>query len=90
VWFDEVDEKFSTQTCNVCDSRTGPKGLEGLGIRGWQWSLCGAVHDRNVNSAQIILAAGHRRLAEGISGLYAERMSIYEAFPVGRVSKKAD
>jgi len=27
------------------------------------------LHDRNVNSAQIILAAGHRRLAEGISVL---------------------
>jgi IS605 OrfB family transposase len=69
VWFDEVDEAFSTQTCSVCDNRTGPKGREGLGIRGWQCSMCGAVHDRNVNSAQIILAAGHRRLAEGISGL---------------------
>jgi transposase len=69
VWFDEVDEAFSTQTCNVCDSRTGPKGLEGLGIRGWQCSVCGAIHDRNVNAAHIILAAGHRRLAEGISVL---------------------
>jgi hypothetical protein len=28
--------------------------------------VCGAVHDRNVNAAHIILAAGHRRLAEGI------------------------
>jgi len=77
VWFDEVNEAFSTQTCNVCDSRTGPKGLEGLGMRGWQCSMCGAVHDRNVNAAQIILAAGHRRLAEGISGLLrTERMSM--------------
>jgi IS605 OrfB family transposase len=67
VWFDEVDEAFSTQTCSVCDSRTGPKGREGLGIRGWQCSVCGAIHDRNVNAAHIILAAGHRRLAEGIS-----------------------
>jgi putative transposase len=69
VWFDEVDEAFSTRTCSVCDSRTGPKGRQGLGIRGWQCSMCGAVHDRNVNAAQIILAAGHRRLAEGISVL---------------------
>ena len=68
VWFDEVNEAFSTQTCSVCNSRTGPKGREGLGIRGWQCSQCGAIHDRNVNSAHIILAAGHRRLAEGISG----------------------
>jgi putative transposase len=66
VWFDEVDEAFSTRTCSVCNSRTGPKGREGLGIRGWQCSLCGAIHDRDVNAAQNILAAGHRRLAEGI------------------------
>jgi IS605 OrfB family transposase len=67
VWFDEVDEAFSTQTCSVCNSRTGPKGREGLGIRGWQCGMCGAIHDRDVNAAQNILAAGHRRLAEGIS-----------------------
>jgi hypothetical protein len=32
-----------------------------------QCSVCKAIHDRKVNAAQIILAAGHRRLAEGIS-----------------------
>jgi putative transposase len=31
--------------------------------------MCGTIHDRDVNAAQIILAAGHRRLAEGISAL---------------------
>jgi IS605 OrfB family transposase len=68
VWFDEVDEAFSTQTCSVCDSRAGPKGRKDLGIRGWQCTECGAIHDRNVNAAHNILAAGHRRLAEGIRG----------------------
>ena len=68
VWFDEVDEAFSTQTCSVCDSRAGPKGRKDLGIRGWQCTVCGAIHDRNVNAAHNILAAGHRRLAEGILG----------------------
>jgi IS605 OrfB family transposase len=66
VWFKEVNEAFSTQTCSVCSSRTGPKGREGLGIRGWQCGVCGAIHDRDVNAAQNILAAGHRRLAEEI------------------------
>jgi putative transposase len=66
VWFDEVDEAFSTQTCSRCNSRAGPKGRKDLGIRGWQCTVCEAVHDRNVNAAHIILAAGHRRLAEGI------------------------
>jgi putative transposase len=68
VWFAEVDEAFSTQTCSVCNSRAGPKGRKDLGIRGWQCTVCGAVHDRNVNAAHNILAAGHRRLAEGILG----------------------
>jgi putative transposase len=65
----EVDEAFSTQTCSVCNSRAGPKGRKDLGIGGWQCTVCEAVHDRNVNAAHIILAAGHRRLAEGISVL---------------------
>jgi putative transposase len=66
VWFAEVDEAFSTQTCSVCESRAGPKGRKDLGIRGWQCTVCGTVHDRDVNAAHNILAAGHRRLAEGI------------------------
>ena len=66
VWFAEVDEAFSTQTCSRCNSRAGPKGRKDLGIRGWQCTVCGAIHDRNVNAAHNILAAGHRRLAEGI------------------------
>jgi putative transposase len=68
VWFEEVDEAFSTQTCSVCKSRAGPKGRKDLGIRGWQCPACEAIHDRNVNAAHNILAAGHRRLAEGILG----------------------
>jgi len=66
VWFAEVDEAFSTQPCSVCKSRAGPKGRKDLGMRGWQCAVCGTVHDRNVNAAHNILAAGHRRLAEGI------------------------
>ncbi|HEY2145663.1 MAG TPA: transposase [Steroidobacteraceae bacterium] len=66
VWFEEINEAFSTQTCSVCESRAGPQGRKGLGIRGWQCCVCGAIHNRDVNAAQNILAAGHRRLAEGI------------------------
>jgi putative transposase len=66
VWFAEIDEAFSTQTCSECKSRAGPKGRKDLGIRGWQCMVCEAIHDRNVNAAHNILAAGHRRLAEGI------------------------
>jgi putative transposase len=67
--FAEVNEAFSTQTCSACDSRSGPKGIAGLGIRAWTCGECGTVHDRNVNAAKNILAAGRRRLAEGIPAL---------------------
>lgn len=66
VWFEDVKEAYSTQTCSVCSSRTGPKGLEGLGIREWACAACGAEHDRDMNAAKNILAAGRGRLAGGI------------------------
>ncbi|HEU0197432.1 MAG TPA: transposase [Nevskiaceae bacterium] len=71
VIFMEVDESYSTQTCSCCGaiSASSPKGRAGLGIRGWTCDECGAVHDRDVNAARNILAAGHRRLAEGIPAL---------------------
>ncbi|MGU7785039.1 RNA-guided endonuclease InsQ/TnpB family protein [Burkholderia sp. PU8-34] len=71
VWFEEVDEAYSTQTCSCCKRRTGPTGLEGLGIREWACPECGAYHHRDINAADNILAAGRRRLAEGIPVLPA-------------------
>nr|WP_232072462.1 transposase [Paraburkholderia pallida] len=71
VWFDEVDEAYSTQTCSCCNRRTGPRGLEGLGIREWACFECGAYHHRDINAADNILAAGRRRLAVGIPVLPA-------------------
>jgi transposase len=64
--FVDVNEAFSTQTCSACSSRSGPKGIAGLGIREWTCGECGTVHDRDVNAAKNILAAGRRRLAEEI------------------------
>ena len=72
VWFDEVDEAFSTQTCSCCHSRTGPKGIAGLGIREWTCSDCGTKHDRDRNAARNILAVGRDRLAGGIPTLPAQ------------------
>jgi IS605 OrfB family transposase len=69
VTFAEVNEAFSTQTCSACNARSGPKGIAGLGIREWTCGECGTVHDRDVNAANNILAAGRRRLAEGIPAL---------------------
>ena len=66
AWFEEVNEAFSTQTCSCCQSRTGPRGLKDLGMRGWTCEHCGAIHDRDINAARNILAAGHGRLEGGI------------------------
>lgn len=71
VWFEEVKEAYSTQTCSCCGSITGPKGVAGLGIRGWRCSVCGTEHDRDINAAKNILAAGRGRLAGGIPALPA-------------------
>ena len=82
--FAEIDEAFSTQTCSACDSRSGPKGIAGLGIRAWKCSKCGAVHDRNVNAAKNILAAGRRRLAEGIPAPFRAREDVKNAVVLGK------
>lgn len=70
VVFEEIDEAYSTQTCSCCGaiSDSSPKGRTGLGIRQWVCSECGAEHDRDINAAKNILAAGgHARLDGGIA-----------------------
>ena len=56
--FMEVDEKFTTQTCSECGSIAGPKGRAGLNKRSWDCPDCGLHHDRDVNSAKVILFRG--------------------------------
>ena len=69
--FLEVNEAYSTQICSCCGriSVNSPKGRTGLRIREWTCPDCGALHDRDVNAARNILAAGHCRLAGGIPAL---------------------
>jgi putative transposase len=68
--FEEVNEAWSTQTCNVCGVIAGPKGRAGLNERTWTCG-CGATHDRDVNAARNILmrGSGHRAPVEGIAAL---------------------
>jgi putative transposase len=47
----------SSQICSRCGTQDGPKPLS---IRTWSCAACGAVHDRDVNAARNILAAGRR------------------------------
>ncbi|MGE0798717.1 MAG: RNA-guided endonuclease InsQ/TnpB family protein [Lautropia sp.] len=71
VWFEDVDEAFSTQTCSSCGALPPerPKGIAGLGIREWTCCGCATTHDRDVNAARNILAVGHGRLVAGIPRL---------------------
>lgn len=71
VIFEVVDEAYTTQTCSCCGaiSCSSPKGRAGLGIREWVCVECGELHDRDINAAKNILAAGHRRLEGGIPAL---------------------
>ncbi len=45
----------TSQICSVCGVKDGPKPLN---VRQWTCSACGTAHDRDVNAAKNILAAG--------------------------------
>lgn len=64
---EEVDEKYTTQTCSHClaISDSSPKGRTGLGIREWTCSHCGTTHDRDINAAKNILRLGCQTLVAG-------------------------
>jgi putative transposase len=53
-----VNERNTTRTCSNCRSLTGPSGLDKLFVRQWLCPECGITHDRDVNAARNILAAG--------------------------------
>ncbi|MDP3669408.1 MAG: transposase, partial [Telluria sp.] len=69
VWFEEVNEAYSTQDCSACFARSGPKGLKDLGVREWACKECGCLHNRDVNAAKNILRRGRATLEVGISVL---------------------
>jgi len=45
----------TSQVCSCCGAKDGPKPLS---IREWVCVTCGTVHDRDVNAARNVLAAG--------------------------------
>jgi putative transposase len=54
--FTKVDRWLPTsQTCSVCFVIDGPKPLN---VREWTCGACQTTHDRDVNAARIVLAAG--------------------------------
>jgi IS605 OrfB family transposase len=61
-----VSERNTTRTCSSCGALTGPTGLDMCAVRSWMCSECGDTHDRDINAAKNILAAG--RLPPPVSG----------------------
>ena len=53
-----VNSKNTTMTCSACGTLTGPTGLNGLAVRHWVCSACGADHERDFNSSVVVLNAG--------------------------------
>ena len=45
----------TSQVCSACGVKDGPKPLS---VREWTCAACGTIHDRDVNAARNILAAG--------------------------------
>jgi putative transposase len=55
----------TSQVCSACGVKGGPKPLS---VRTWQCVACGAVHDRDVNAARNILAAGRAERLNACGG----------------------
>lgn len=68
----------SSQICSTCGKRTGRKSLN---IREWTCPYCGTHHDRDVNAAKNIQAAGLAVLACG-DGRTVERRNMRPADPI--------
>jgi IS605 OrfB family transposase len=58
--FEVVNESNTTRACSECGCLSGPQGLRGLVVREWRCEECGALHDRDVNSAINIRHLGGR------------------------------
>lgn len=72
AWFNEVSERFTTQTCSACGDmpESRPHGIAGLRIKEWVCSACGTVHDRDHNAALNILRRGCATPVEGAANLH--------------------
>lgn len=64
----------TSQVCSACGVKDGPKPLS---VREWQCAVCGTVHDRDVNAARNILAAGR------VDSLNARGGDVRPAFALG-------
>jgi putative transposase len=55
----------TSQVCSACGVKDGPKPLQ---VRTWACAACGTIHDRDVNAARNILAAGRADKSNACGG----------------------
>jgi hypothetical protein len=55
----------TSQVCSACGANDGPKPLH---VRAWACAACGTLHDRDVNAARNILAAGRADKSNACGG----------------------
>jgi putative transposase len=55
----------TSQVCSACGVKDGPKPLS---VRAWTCAACGTAHDRDVNAAKNILAAGRAERLNACGG----------------------
>lgn len=55
----------SSQTCHVCMVIDGPKHTS---VRNWTCGACQTIHDRDVNAARVVLAAGRAESQNACGG----------------------
>jgi IS605 OrfB family transposase len=79
VWFQIVDERYSTQDCSCCHARTGPKGRKGLAVRHWTCSVCQTMLDRDVNAAINIRQRGLEWLEQQFSAADSDSQELRPA-----------
>ena len=70
----------TSQVCSQCGTKDGPKPL---GVRQWSCAACGAVHDRDVNAARNILAAGRAERLNACGGGVRPRPAVATAGEAG-------
>jgi putative transposase len=70
----------TSQVCSACGIKDGPKPLH---VREWTCAACGTVHDRDVNAAKNILAAGRADKSNACGGQVRPPLAVAQAGEAG-------
>jgi putative transposase len=70
----------TSQVCSECGVKDGPKPLH---VRSWTCAACGTRHDRDVNAARNILAAGRAERLNACGGDVRTPLAVADACEAG-------